>query len=163
AERARGAAPALPPAGVMRQGPPVLMMCTSGCGDDGAADGPPAADLSAPGEQEDAGPPGTGADARPPATAVAAVASPCFSHGVGNGLTGGQSTRVDTHFPERLGRVAVTHSVVVDLNVTWKRTACVEGWQGFSAFHGLTGDCACLASEQHPDHLPGPPAQPNYC
>jgi hypothetical protein len=66
-------------------------------------------------------------------------------------------------YPEHLKRVVATHSIVVDMNGTLNGTAYVGGWHGFSAFHGLKGDCGCMAFEEHMHYLPGPPAQANYC
>jgi len=50
---------------------------------------------------------------------------------------------------EQRRRVVATLVVAVDLNGTWSGTAYLGGYHGISAFHGLTGDCGCLAFEQH--------------
>jgi hypothetical protein len=39
--------------------------------------------------------------------------------------------------------------VVVDLNGTFDGTAYLGGFHGFSAFHGLEGDCGCVEFQQH--------------
>ena len=58
-------------------------------------------------------------------------------------------------------RVVATHTITVDLDGTYEGTAYVGGWHGFEAFHGLDGDCGCLAFEEHRHFIPG--ADMNWC
>jgi hypothetical protein len=62
---------------------------------------------------------------------------------------------------EHIKRVVATHTIAVDLNGTYDGTAYVGGWHGFEAFHGLDGDCGCLAFEEHQHFIPG--ADRNWC
>lgn len=62
---------------------------------------------------------------------------------------------------EHLKRVVATHTIAVDLDGTFNGTAYVGGWHGFSAFHGLDGDCGCLAFEEHQHFIPG--AELGWC
>lgn len=62
---------------------------------------------------------------------------------------------------EHIKRVVATHTIAVDLGGTYSGTAYVGGWHGFEAFHGLDGDCGCLAFEEHQHFIPG--ADLNWC
>lgn len=54
---------------------------------------------------------------------------------------------------ERQIRVISAVEVVVDLNGTYEGTAYLGGFHGFYALHGLTGDCRCLAFEEHQHYV----------
>jgi hypothetical protein len=62
---------------------------------------------------------------------------------------------------EHIKRVVATHTIAVSLDGTYDGTAYVGGWHGFEAFHGLGGDCGCLAFEEHRHFIPG--ADMNWC
>jgi hypothetical protein len=62
---------------------------------------------------------------------------------------------------QHIMRVVATHTIVVDLDGTYDGTAYIGGWHGFEAFHGLDGDCGCLAFEEHQHFIPG--ADRNWC
>lgn len=55
--------------------------------------------------------------------------------------------------PEHVKRVVAVWRVAVDLNGTWRGTAYLGGFHGFYAFHGLDGDCGCLAFEEHQHYI----------
>jgi hypothetical protein len=56
-------------------------------------------------------------------------------------------------YPEHLKRVVATHKVIVDLDGTFNGTAYLGGWHGWSALHGMNGDCGCLAFEEHQHYI----------
>jgi hypothetical protein len=58
-----------------------------------------------------------------------------------------------TEYPEHLKRVVAVWRSVVDLNGTFKGTSYLGGFHGFYAFHGLEGDCGCLAFEEHQHYI----------
>ena len=62
---------------------------------------------------------------------------------------------------EHIKRVVATHTIAADVDGTFNGTAYVGGWHGFEAFHGLDGDCGCLAFEEHQHFIPG--EDMNWC
>jgi hypothetical protein len=54
-----------------------------------------------------------------------------------------------------LERVVATHSILVDLDGTFNGTAYLGGWHGFTALHGMNGDCGCKDFEEHQHFIPG--------
>jgi hypothetical protein len=58
-----------------------------------------------------------------------------------------------SEYPEHVKRVVAVWKTVVDLNGTFNGTAYLGGFHGFYAFHGLDGDCNCLAFEEHQHYI----------
>ncbi len=56
-------------------------------------------------------------------------------------------------YPEHIKRVVAVWKTVVDLNGTFQGTSYLGGFHGFYAFHGLNGDCGCLAFEEHQHYI----------
>jgi len=64
-------------------------------------------------------------------------------------------TTIDSFYQDHLVRVVATHKIISVLDGNLNGTAYLGGWHGFTALHGLRGDCNCATDFEEHKHYTG--------
>ncbi len=65
------------------------------------------------------------------------------------------TTTSDAFYDDHLVRVVATHKIITVLDGAMNGTAYLGGWHGFTALHGLKGDCGCKSDFEEHQHYVG--------
>jgi len=65
------------------------------------------------------------------------------------------TTTTDEFYDDHMVRVIATHKIISVLDGNLNGTAYLGGWHGFTALHGLKGDCGCKSDFEEHQHYYG--------